>query len=882
MPEHKHRELTTLLDLLPIMEERGRAEAIRYNNGYRTFVWSYDRLLEAVSGCAAYFSRSGLVPGDRVLLWGENRPEWIAAFWAAVSRGLEVVPVDPAASIGHLQSIQSRTEPGMLVCSETMSSKEIDLQRLRFHELGRLPSAGPIDPVKAHPDDTVEIVFTSGTTGDPKGIVHTHKNICADLRPLDKEIRSLRTYLRFLQPVRALSILPLSHMFGQALGLFVPVLLGGSIVLSSELNPKRLMQLIRKEKAAALVTVPGQLESLQRTLESSHDCTRRMKDSPGVWGFFRRWLRFFDVHRRFGLKFVALVVGGAQLRQATEHWWSQLGFVVVQGYGLTEASPVVAMNNPLKVKAGSLGTVQGGQSVKIADDGEILVRGDNVARYFGQEVEAGEDEWLPTGDIGRIDEEGNLYFLGRKKDVIVTPDGQNVYPEDVEPQLEELPEVDACAVVGKETERGAEVHAVLILADPEASPGALVKKANAGLESHQRIRSWSLWPESDFPRTPSTGKVKRNQVAKAVNQSSGDQPVPQAGDSGLSPLQGILSQFTSMDPEEIKDEHSLSHDLGLSSLDRVELLTALEEDMGLDLDEDALATVTTFGDLKAITKSKGPKKPGPSQPRDSIQERTGREAELRPEPADQPRQESRAQARPEPQQLPRLELPRWSRRFPSRSVRFLFQEILLIPASRLYLRLSVSGLDNLEQLRPPVMFAANHTSHLDTLAILAALPSSWRRRVAPAMLQEYFTPLLEPDRYGLHRRIVSRTIYILLCHLLQAYPLPQKTGGIRQAIRFTGELAEYGNCPLIYPEGQRTLDGQMNDFQSGAGVMAKWLDLPVVPVHVQGLFELFSIHQAWPRPGRCRVAFGQPLVPSPDVDARTFTAKLRGRVASLV
>ena len=494
MAHDKQTPLSTLLDLLPIMQEQGRAEAVRSNNGYRTFVWSYDRLLEAISGCAAYFSSSGLVPGDRVLLWGENRPEWIAAFWAAISKGLEVVPVDPSASIGHLQSIQTRTRPGMLVCSETMSSKELDLQRLRFHELGRLPSAGPLDPVKAEPDDTVEIVFTSGTTGDPKGIVHTHKNICADLRPLDKEIRSLRTYLRFLQPVRALSILPLSHMFGQALGLFVPVLLGGSIVLSSELNPKRLMQLIRKEKAAALVTVPGQLENLQRTLESSHHCTRRMKDSPGVWGFLQRWLRFFDVHRRFGLKFVALVVGGAQLRQATEHWWSQLGFVVVQGYGLTEASPVVAMNNPLKVKAGSLGTVLEGQSVKIADDGEILVRGDNVARYFGQEVRAGQDEWLQTGDIGRIDEEGNLYFLGRKKDVIVTPDGQNVYPEDVEPQLQELPEVDDCAVVGKETERGAEVHAVLILADPGTSPDSLIQKANAGLESHQRIRSWSLWP----------------------------------------------------------------------------------------------------------------------------------------------------------------------------------------------------------------------------------------------------------------------------------------------------------------------------------------------------------------------------------------------------
>jgi 1-acyl-sn-glycerol-3-phosphate acyltransferase len=179
------------------------------------------------------------------------------------------------------------------------------------------------------------------------------------------------------------------------------------------------------------------------------------------------------------------------------------------------------------------------------------------------------------------------------------------------------------------------------------------------------------------------------------------------------------------------------------------------------------------------------------------------------------------------------------------------------------------------------MFAANHASHLDTLAILAALPSSWRRRVAPAMLQEYFTPLLEPDRYGLHRRMLSRTIYILLCHLLQAYPLPQKTGGIRQAIRFTGELAEYGNCPLIFPEGERTQDGLMGRFQPGVGMMARWLDLPVVPVHIQGLFELLSIHHSFPRPGKASLAFGEPLEPSPDMDAGAFTTRLRERVEEL-
>ncbi|MFH1965729.1 MAG: AMP-binding protein [Acidobacteriota bacterium] len=873
MAEEKPVKLSTLLDLLPLMERHGKAEAIRYNNGYRTFVRTYEELLRSIAGCADYFTKSGLTPGNRILLWGENRPEWIIAFWAGITRGLEVVPIDPNASDSFIQAIREQTDPGLLVYSENLNPEKINLPRLSFHALNLLPPVPDLNPRQTDPRDTVEIVFTSGTTGHPKGVVHSHRNLCAVLQPLSEEIDSFSRYLKFLKPVRVLSILPLGHMFGQTLGLFVPVLLKGAVVLTGELNPKKLIQQIHREKVMALVTVPGALEGLRNTLEAQHDCTRRIRESPGKWGFLKRWLRFRDVHRRFGWRFLALVAGGAQLRISMERWWSQLGFLLVQGYGLTEASPIVAMNNPLRVKSGSLGRVLEGQSVRIAGDGEILVRGDNVARYHGASSPAGEDGWLHTGDIGRIDAEGNLYFLGRKKDVIVTRDGHNVYPEDVEALLRERQEVKDCAVIGLETEKGTGVHAVLISAESNADIDSLVKSVNKRLEPHQRICGWSFWPKKDFPRTPSTGKIKRGQVAEVLNQSPRDRGEPGPDTLEIPSLEGILSRFVTFDPKTISDQHRLAEDLGMSSLDRIELLTLLEEKLGLDLDEDALAAVSTWGDLRRICE------PGARRREESITtESAGKEASP-PRAGGLPAQPGKETARR--QELPSLSLPRGSRHFPVRVPRFLFRTLFVIPFSRFYLRLAVSGRDNLEGLKPPVIFAANHTSHLDVPVILSALPFSWRGRLAPAMLQEYFMPLLEPAGYGLYRRFLSRLKYLLTCHLLKAYPLPQRTGGMLRALRFTGELVEAGDCPLIFPEGRRTPDGLIHEFQPGVGLMSKKLDLPVVPIRIQGSFELYSIRHSWPRPGRVSLSFGHPLFPSPDVDAAAFSAELRKRIKEL-
>jgi long-chain acyl-CoA synthetase len=261
----------------------------------------------------------------------------------------------------------------------------------RLDGISRQPRPASLRLEKINPDDIVEIVYTSGTTGEPKGVVHRHPNICANLRPFQTEINKYKKWATPFQPVRILDLLPLSHMFGQSLGVFIPVLLEGSAAFTPEIHPGKLIQIVREHRVSVVVSVPRILESLR------NEVLRRFTLKPPVRSIARRWLRYRKVHSAFGWKFWAFVAGGARVDPGLEEFWGRLGFLVIQGYGLTEASPVVAVNHPFSAKRGSLGKVVPGQEVMISPDGEILVRGESVTTSAG--------EWLHTGDLGEIDKE---------------------------------------------------------------------------------------------------------------------------------------------------------------------------------------------------------------------------------------------------------------------------------------------------------------------------------------------------------------------------------------------------------------------------------------------------------------------------------------------
>ena len=800
--------MQTLLDLLAEIRRLDRGEALRFHNGFRTWRLSYSELYRQIGAFAGYLERAGVGKGDRAILWAENRPEWVSAFWGCVARGVQVVPVDFRSSIDLVKRIQGEVRARLIVTGDSVACEGLHVPQLRVSEFAALPGNEGFVPAAVSPDDVVEIVYTSGTTGEPMGVVHRHHNICANLTPIQTEMRKYEKWARPFQPVRILDMLPLSHLFGQSLGIFIPPLLGGAAVFMSELHAGAILDTVKRERISVLVSVPKLLMHLEHEIERRLDPPKVTARWKGVPGIFERWWRYRKVHAALGYKFWALIVGGAEVNPEVEAFWTRLGFLVVQGYGLTETSPVVALNHPFNARSGSIGKPLHGQEVRIAADGEILVRGQSVIHdYVGARAgEAGRIDaqgWLHTGDIGEMDAEGRLYYKGRKKEMIVTSEGLNVYPQDVERILNSLPQVKDSAVVAARRGGEEQVHAALILRDAAADLGEIIAAANQRLESHQRVQSWSLWPDEDFPRTPSTMKVKRGEVARRVEHG------------GLAPYEhsaggGILARLQS---------GGTQRDLGLSSLERVELLAELESHYGVELDERRFAEASSLDDLNALVRNAG--------------ERT-------------PRQDA-------------ILLPRWTRSWPALALRFLVIQCLVIPLFRGLLTLEVEGMENLANLEPPVLFAANHQSDLDTPAIFTALPRRWRYRVAPAMSQDYFRAWLQPGRASFRERVTSMAEFFLATEFFNAYPLPQRMAGVRRALKYTGELIGLGYCPLVYPEGKRTPDGELQPFKSGIGLMATRLRSPVVPVHLKGLFEVYSIHDSWPRRGTVRVTFGAPL-----------------------
>ena len=861
--------MNTLLDFIPKIRNLGDREALCFYNGYRTWKLNYITLYRRAAGLADHFLRNNVDRGDRVLIWGENRPEWVVAFWAAVSQGVEVIPLDPGSSHSLVKRIREESGAKLLIHGETVDTGSLSIETLSFSEMAGVDERDHLETRHAEPDDVVEILYTSGTTGTPRGVVHRHRNLCANLRPFEKEISRYRKLARPFQPIRLLNMLPLSHMFGQSAGLFIPILLEGSIVFMQELHPTAMMETIRNQRVSVVVTVPRLLSQLKKHIERKFEVSDQRVQTRGVIGIAQRWWRFRQIHSQFGWKFWAISVGGARLPTEIEEFWSKLGFLVIQGYGLTEASPIVAVNHPFKSKPGSLGQVIEGQEVRIAPDGEILVRGESVVDEYlkgtGDSEAGAPNGWLHTGDIGEIDSEGYLRYRGRKKDVIVTSEGFNVYPDDVETVLNQLPSIVDSVVITERKDGDEIVHAVLLLRDPSIGGDQLVREANQQLEPHQRIRSWSIWSEEDFPRTSSTFKTKRFEVARRMARESEGRPDRQNSEHTSGSLEDILARMCGPENLELHENMRLSEDLGLSSLDRMDLLSRLEDRSSVDLDESTFSQLSTIGELKQLLDGtvNRAEKAGPTE---------GRTQKVRV---------LQAQSDQSPTIATSALLPRWNRSLLTRTLRFLIQQTLILPLYRHSIDFTVTGRETLQEIEPPVIFAANHVSHLDTVAVLAALPLSWRSHLAPAMLQEYFSAYLVPSESSGKRRINSALQYYLACGLFNGYPLPQRMGGIRRALKYSGELVEHGFCPLIFPEGMRSPDGSLQSFKPGVGMMALRLKVPVIPLYIEGLFEVFSLHHRWPTAGPVRVVLGTPVDLTPAEDYETATAKIEAGVREL-
>jgi long-chain acyl-CoA synthetase len=849
----------SLIEHLGTFTKWGRETAYLQQQGYRMASWSYRDVVNAALRFAAELESRKIQPGERVLLWGQNSAEWVAAFYGCVLRGTVAVPMDQIATPDFARRVARQVNARLLVAGREHAQLDPSLPTLILDNLGETIGHHAADARRLSApasgigrDSIVEIVFTSGTTAEPKGVVITHGNILANLEPIETEIAKYRNRERWFHPLRFLNLLPLSHVFGQFLGLFIPPLMGATVIFQDTLNPSEIVRTIRARRVSVLVAVPRVLDSLkakiERDLEAEGKLERFHKEMLAAEGqkFLRRMWRFRRIHWKFGWKFWAFISGGAALAEQTETFWNRLGFAVVQGYGMTETTSLITVNHPFKLGKGSIGKVLPGLEVKLDENGEIMVRGENVAAGYweGSELKpaagAGDAEagWLHTGDLGERDAEGNLYFKGRKKNVIVTPAGMNVYPEDLEAALRRQPEVHDCAVLGIERDGNAEPCAVLLVRDRAADPAGIVERANQSLAEYQRMRRWFVWPEEDFPRT-GTLKPRVNVIREAVERGTAGAGEPtrlEGKETGG--LEELIARVKGRTPGSVTAGAKLETDLQLSSLDRVELMSAIEDRYQVDLNETQFAAAATVEDLERL-----------------LHHTSTRRSDYR--------------------------YPRWTQRWPVRWIRLAVYYALTWPATHLMVHPRVIGRERLRGVRGPVLVVPNHQAYLDVGFVLAVLPLRFRHRLAVAMGGERLQAMRNPPpARNFLVRWFQRLRYALVVSLFNVFPLPMYSG-FRESFRFAGESIDRGYSILVFPEGDVTPDGTIQRFRSGIGLLSNHLGIPILPMRIEGLYELRIKRQRFARPGLVRVTIGEPVEFPPDADPEKIAQELQQIVQGL-
>jgi long-chain acyl-CoA synthetase len=867
--------LATFLD---DFRRHGNAPAIVAYRGNRRLVSTWAELAALADRFAAELIRRRIPMGERVVLWGRNGLEWMAAFFGCIQRGVLVVPLDPAGAADFAQRVIANTRPRLIVGGgELLRDLPGDVPALAFEafpaSLPQPPFATLHEPALTL-DSPFQILFTSGTTAEPKGIVHTHRNLLASLDPIEREMPKYLKYERIFHPIRFLHTLPLSHVFGQFMALWIPPLMAGEVHFETRLQAQRLVETIHRERISVVCSVPRVLDLLRSHLLAADPGLPRALESAAGEKVWTRWWRFRKIHRLFGYKFWAFVCGGATLPPDLEAFWNTLGFALVQGYGMTETSALITLNHPFKPGRGTIGKVLPGRDVRITGEGEILVRGDIVSGATWQQgaLRANESDWLATGDLAQRDEQGQLRFVGRKSQTIVTPSGLNIHPEDVEAALGAQPGVQACAVVPLLTAGGTEPVAVMVFRGSRDDAQQAIVAANGQLAEYQQIRQWRLWPELDLPRT-STGKVRRPKVTEWVNAQTGDN----GAGSHADPLLALILSISHATPSNASDASRLSEDLGLDSLGRVQLQAELEQRLGLTADDEALERVVTLADLRRELGLAGPAT-GPAGPAPNGASPATATALSAPSSAATP--------------LPPAHLitdrreageddiyPRWPWSAPMRLVRNAFIELISQP---LVWILAAPRVERPAHLQPqrPVLLIANHVTAYDVSLIQYALPGPMRRRIAAAMAANMLRDWRHFRKLAPGLNWLGPVTYLLVTGLFNAFPLP-RSAGFRRSFQHAGQALDRGFNVLVFPEGHRTESG-LQPFRPGIGLLVRESGTPVIPVALAGLSELKAQGRGWFRSGKLSVRVGEPIEFGPADTPEQITSRLYETLRSML
>ncbi len=840
------RRYETLLDLLDEMAERhdhGVALRMLEKDGLSRLTFLEWRA--ASTKVAAALAEAGVNKGDRVMLAGDNRPAWPIAYFGILRAGAIAVPVDPKLSRQQLANVaRASAAKAAIFGAEVELTRVADaaapMPELRAFDLDAIatsPCGAEPPEVSVCAGDLASIIFTSGTTGEPKGVMLSHENFT-----------SLLAALTPLFPLTArdgvLSVLPLHHTFEFSCGLLLPMSAGATVSYLGEISSERLGEGLSKARVTAMVGVPALWQLLERRIVSqakergplasqAFDVALELNRMLGKrLGLDAGKLFFAPVHEKLGGRVRFLISGGGALPKSTADTFAGLGLHLSEGYGLTEAAPVlsVAKSTP-KTRPGHVGKAIPGVELKLANAdeqgvGEVLARGPNVMQGYYGNVDAtratvDEQGWLHTGDLGKFDRRGQLVLVGRQKDVIVGASGENVYPDDVEELLGRVPDIDELSVVG--VVRGdTEVVACLAVPARPATWDALKTPSPTRAETHARaLRSLKTaidklprasrptlvhLYDTALPKT-ATRKVKRSEVRAILDRLGSALPSGAALASSAGTLAVVthaLAALTNRKASEIRPEMSLTADLGVDSLMAMELSLALEAGLGASLAQEQLQQVSTVRDLALLCGA--------------------------------PRKRAASAAVIEEDETP-IEIPDDVARAAKKllgSAQMGFYERVMRPR--------VFGRAFIPHNRSTIV-VSNHASHLDMGFVKWALGSYGEDMVALAASDYFFEGKL-------------RRAYFEKLTNLQAFD--RKTN-VRQALREAGDTIRSGKTVLLFPEGTRSQDGAVHEFKSTVGHLALTNRVDILPVYLGGTYEAWPKGRSLPTRRDIRAHIGPPL-----------------------
>jgi long-chain acyl-CoA synthetase len=790
---------------------------------------SYGALQRRAHQTANYLLAHSVVSGDRIMVVANNSPEWVELFLGTQLLGAILVPIDAIGSPAATLKFIDQTQPKLIFRNQHMHPEldargKVDLLDDLNNRIAEYPEAAP--DVELSGDLPALIVFTSGTTADPKGVVLTQQNVLANVEA-GLRVVDVRPDWRFL------SVLPLSHMYELTGGMLVPLAKGAGIFYVPSASPAAIARGFQEYHITTILAVPQLLSLLLQRVEQAAaaqgktTALARAVELAAVLPFPLRRLLFRDVHSQLGKRLNLVITGGAPIPIEVGTAWERMGVRLLQGYGLTETAPILAMNSLHERRAGSAGRALDNVSLRIADDGEIQAKGPSIFREYWHNPTATreaftQDGWFKTGDAGSL-QDGWLYIQGRLKFAIVLSSGLKVFPEDIEIVADKKQIFRAVCIVGVARPAGEAVVAVVISDHSDGEISHAIEEINAQVESFQHISEWRRWPEATFPLTR-LRKTDRRKVQDWANESGRDEEASEHESvPSRDAIVNLIGQSLGGPRREITDADRLA-DIGLDSLRRLTLAALIEDELGITIDEEDITHTTTVADLRKLVGGGGPTE------------------------APTPR-------------------PSWPFR---RSVRLLgdaTREVVVRTLLGIWVKMEVQGLEKLDVLDTPALFIFNHSDDFDGPVVYRALPRRIRTRLAVAVADDVMRD--------------HKVLAFIIRFCFAGFNL-SRSEPYMPSLEYVSTLIDEGWNVVLSPEGRLSTSGVLQPFKSGVGLLAVNLGVPIVPVKIIGLFGTVPLHAKWPkRHSVVTVRIGQPISFDSHTDFDDVTLRLHQMMEDL-